>query len=194
MLILLPKAGTYARAQARIERPFKSMGAVMNVIAARMERAVRRNFAVGGRPVPWPVSRRAMEDGGKTLIDRGILLNSIQRSHNQNSATVFTRDKRAAIHQFGGVILPVHAKALTIPISKEARGKRARDFPRGQTFLLKREGKAPLIMLRQEGGIVTPLFVLLRSVKIPARPFIRPTDHDIEEYREMIAGAVIKKT
>lgn len=193
MLILIPTAGNGARAGAKIERNFRSLGTLMNVVSARLERSARRNFREGGRPIPWPVSRGAMEEGRKTLIRSGLLMNSLRRSHNQDRATVFTRDKRAAIHQFGGTIVPVKAKALAIPIDKMARDRGPRSFPKKQTFLLKREGKAPLIMLKRDGQDPLPLYVLLKSVTIPARPFIRPTDHEIEEIRELIAGAVVGK-
>ena len=192
LLIIRADPQQAAAAGAAAVKNANNLKPLMNRISARMLSAVRLNFQLGGRPQRWPVSRRAMESGGKTLIDRALLLNSVQRSHNENSAFVFSRDKRAAIHEFGGTIVPRKAKALTIPISPLARGKTARYFSRTETFLLKREGKRALIMLKRDGKVL-PLYVLLDSVQIPARPFIRPPQRDIDEWERMIGEWVTRK-
>lgn len=90
----------------------------------------------------------------------------------------------AAIHEDGGEILPVKAKALTIPISENMT---ARGVPRYSTvaalkqamgeknvFTLKRGGKPPLIMAKtgKSDRSIHPFFVLSASVKIPARHYV----------------------
>ena len=68
----------------------------------------------------------------------------------------------AHVHEFGADIRPVTAKYLTIPLVREAKGKRASDFPN-----LHKQGNA----LCDENG--KAIFALLKHVKIPERSFIR---------------------
>lgn len=158
----------------------RETGPLLTAIAADMERAVRQNFAQGGRPQPWPESHRARTEGGRTLQDTLLLLSSIYRRSTGRAATVFTRDKRARLLHFGGTVRPRQAKALTIPLTAAARGRRARDF--ADTFILRRENKPPLIMQRGNAGSPpTALYVLLPAVRIPARPFLTVPESDIEQ-------------
>lgn len=97
----------------------------------------------------------------------------------------------ARIHELGGVIKPVKAKALTIPFPG-VKGF-ARDFE--NTFIAKgiifqRLGKTKTGRRRRrttqfgfkvgkfkfKGGLqpIRPLFILKKSVTIPARPYLRP--------------------
>jgi phage gpG-like protein len=173
----------------RIAGPAKNFEPLMTKLAADLLITVRKNFSKQGRPIPWKVSRRVQEGGGnRTLIQNGLLLNSISRRFTGFEAIVSTSHPQAAIHNFGGVIRPRNAKALTVPISKLAYGKRAGDFPKGSTFLLKREGKAPLIMLKPENkdGELEALFVLLKSVTIPRRDFMTPPEEDYAGYEARI--------
>jgi len=78
----------------------------MAAIAGLMESGTRQRFALGRDPEgkPWIPSQRAIEDGGKTLIDRGHLRDSIAGTHDATSAVVGTNLIYAAIHQKGGTI------------------------------------------------------------------------------------------
>lgn len=88
----------------------------------------------------------------------------------------------AAIHEFGGDIKPVKAKALTIPIAanltaagvpRYATAQELKDhFGADKVFLMKREGKAPLLMAQTGAKTVKPFFVLSKGVKIPARKYV----------------------
>jgi len=186
MIILQCKPETVLRALRDATRPVVNPEPLFTALASDLERSVRKNFRAGGRPLKWQVSRWGMQEGRKTLIRRGLLLNSISRRHTGKEATVFTNNPYARIHEFGGVILPKRAKALTVPLSPLAEGKRAGDFDRKQTFLLKRDGKAPVIMLKQEQGEPIALFVLLKSVRIPARPFMEPPASDLQVMKERV--------
>jgi hypothetical protein len=99
--------------------------------------------------------------------------------------------KYAAIHEFGGTIKPVKGQYLAIPLRAAKSGGGRPRFPGGpreaalkypDTFVLKRPGKNPLICatLRVKGkgknagkvkGIL-PLFVLVKSVTMPARHWL----------------------
>lgn len=64
----------------------------MENIAALMEGEVLRRFEAGESPdgTPWKPSKRAIKDGGKTLIDTRRLLSSMTRDHDATSAVVGT--------------------------------------------------------------------------------------------------------
>lgn len=86
----------------------------------------------------------------------------------------------AAIHEFGGTI-KARGKKLAIPIGHALtaggapRYESPNDVP-GELQLVTRDGKAPLLVQQpKKGKGVTKLFfVLLSSVRIPARPYLRP--------------------
>ena len=60
----------------------------------------------------WQPSRRAQEEGGKTLTDTAQLRDSIDYATTTDKVMVGSNKAYAAIHQFGGTIKPKHAKRL----------------------------------------------------------------------------------
>lgn len=73
----------------------------MKIIGAIIKDSVLKNFMVGGRP-KWRPSKRAMKEGGRTLVDKAILQNSINPKAFSDRAEVGTNVIYSAIHQFGG--------------------------------------------------------------------------------------------
>ena len=66
----------------------------------------------------WKKSRRAQDEGGQTLSDKGHLKGSINYEASPAAVTVGTTDKvKGAIHQFGGDIKPKKGKALKFKTS-----------------------------------------------------------------------------
>ena len=185
MIILRANPESFQRSIDQIKVPIDKRASLMTKLAAALQRAVQKNFRAGGRPIPWVRSRRVSEGrGSKTLIRTAILMNSISRRHTGEEATVFTRDLRARIHEFGGVIRPRNAEALTIPIAPEAEGRKARSFK--DTFLLAREGQPALIMQRVEGDKPKALYVLQKLVRMPARPFMTPPEEDLKKMDRLV--------
>lgn len=89
---------------------------------------------------------------------------------------VGTALKYAAIQEFGGVIT-AQGKALTVPIHRDARraseqGQSVREAFGDTLAFIKRKGKPPLLV-RPEGFDV--MYVLVKSVTLPPRPYFRPT-------------------
>jgi phage gpG-like protein len=72
--------------------------------AERVRRSIAMNFKQEGRPNKWKRSKRAENEGGKTLSLKGILQNSISYRITQQKITYTTNVIYAAIHNFGGVI------------------------------------------------------------------------------------------
>lgn len=101
----------------------------------------------------------------------GNLRNSIYLIIKDNVAYIGSNLVYAAMQEFGGPIVPVYAKALTIPISPQAVGKRAGDFT--DLWMLKRTDGPPLLM-RGSGDDIEVMYVLLKKVVIPKQPYLRP--------------------
>jgi phage gpG-like protein len=121
--------------------------------------------------------------GGPPAMRTGLLAQRITYEVTGPLLEVGTRDIRAAMLQYGGTVRPKSAKALTIPVSPEAYGKRARDF--SNLVLIKPRMKDPEsigLLVRKKGRgkkeTTEALFVLRRSAKIEARPFLawKPQD------------------
>ena len=144
----------------------------------------------------WSKSRRAKEEGGKVLQDTRRLYASIIAKWSDQFAKVGSNLVYAAIHQFGGEIVPREAGALAIPVSDEAKlYGYARRFPR-TLHLVWRKGAAYGWLIEMtgedhgatgetnvesgEGGAYADLeregvvkhYLLRRSVTIPARSWL----------------------
>ncbi|NBJ15718.1 MAG: phage virion morphogenesis protein [Dehalobacter sp. 4CP] len=75
----------------------------METIGQIVRRSVLKNFDKGGRPAKWIPSKRVLKHGGKTLVDKAILRNSINYNAFSNSVEIGPADSvpYAAVHQFG---------------------------------------------------------------------------------------------
>ena len=100
----------------------------------------------------------------------------------RQGVTKSTRVVYANIHERGGVIKPKRAKWLTIPLPEaltksgsQLKGGAlgARDFP--NTFFMRSKAGNLLIMQRKGKNKIVPLFVLKKSVTIPARHYLSIT-------------------
>lgn len=107
-------------ALARLEAAGVDMTPAMADIAGHLADETRERFEEGKNPdgVPWLPSKRALEEGGKTLVDTGDLLASIDEDWGPDHAAAGPEASGgaavyAAIHQFGGEIRPRQAKALS---------------------------------------------------------------------------------
>lgn len=84
----------------------KDFSPAMREIAGVVEGRVRERFKDGKGPdgARWRPSRRALDEGGQTLVDTGRLRDSITSASDARSAIVGTNVLYAAIHQEGGTI------------------------------------------------------------------------------------------
>jgi phage gpG-like protein len=134
-------------------------------------RSIARNFKAGGRPVRWHPSKRALAEGGKTLLDTARLKNSISiQVIRKTSIKVGTAVKYARIHQLGGkldknVTIKQHYRTIT-----RAFGK-----PIDERKVLVRQHQ------RQQ------------DMYIPARPFLMVQDADLRIMRRIVADYVSMK-
>lgn len=92
---------------------------LLDIWGALLEASTRSRFDTGQGPggIPWPVSIRAAEQNGKTLVDKGNLEGSIRFETRPGELEVGVdgvgaSSRHAATHQFGAIIRPVNATSL----------------------------------------------------------------------------------
>lgn len=91
-----------------------SMIGLHKEIGAELVASTKKRFRAGKGPdgKEWPKSKRVEEKGGQTLVDTGRLRSSVTYRAFPDRVEVGTNDKRARIHQLGGVIKPKRKKLL----------------------------------------------------------------------------------
>ena len=100
-------------------------------------------------------------------------------SVSNDGATVYTDDQKAVHKQFGGIIRAKKAKALTIPIAPEAKGKRVSELSGGDRTLLRIGDEGHGILGYSRDGKFHALYALRTSVTQKAEPWW-PTDRKVE--------------
>lgn len=146
---------------------------------------IRRTGRVGDAALVWAQAvakedrERARGQGGRQFwADQARRITAAR--HGTGGAAVWMG--REAIHRHtGGDIFPDTAKALTIPVSHEARGKRAREFERGgrPLFTLDIQGDPETLGLlgyAEPDGAFHPLYVLRSRVHQDPDPWMAEED------------------
>ena len=113
-------------------RSDKLLTTILPKFKDKVRNSVVRNFEVGGRPTKWTPSKRSQlthkskADGisrkGKTLVDKGILRNSINTRIVGNRIVTESPVKYARIHNEGGTITGTFAVKSHTRIIKQAFG------------------------------------------------------------------------
>lgn len=100
--------------QARI-RAITPNAALMSDIAEELLASTDERFDAGVGPdgTPWEKSKRAMAEGGLTLVDTAQLVTGITADHSARDLVIGSNDIYAAIHQFGGEA--GRGKSVTLP-------------------------------------------------------------------------------
>lgn len=124
-------------------------------LAALGESSTRLRFRTQTGPdgVAWKQSLRAKVTGGRTLTQDGHLSGSLSSRHGRDFGEWGVNRIYAAIHQFGGMIRPVNAKALRFQLAS--------------------------------GG-----FAVVKSVTMPARPYLGISDDDRGDILDAIERAL----
>lgn len=177
----------------------------MEVVGMNLQRRVARRFQSGS---DWPQSIRAQREGGRTMLLSNRLRNSIGTLGDEGvfdvtkmSVTLGTNTVYARLMQEGGIVRPKTAKALAIPLTREARKAASnvasiRDIPnlvflpsKGKPETIGVLGKVAKGTSKKTGvqkGDFVPWFALRKSVTIPARPFLYIEDGDIPMIERVI--------
>ena len=93
-----------AQLDARLNRIKTKLAQLRNMYAEIGEAvvaSVHTNFDVGGRPVKWKPSRRALRTNGMTLVDTRRLRNSFGYQATPTDVTIGTNVEYAPKHHFG---------------------------------------------------------------------------------------------
>lgn len=79
----------------------------------------------------------------------------------------------ARVHEFGAHIKPVQAQWLTIPLIKEAKGKRPKDFGDELFFYMDDSKKFGFLARKKFKNEIQNVFLCVKSVEIPERSYLR---------------------
>ncbi|ARE84946.1 phage virion morphogenesis protein [Roseovarius mucosus] len=112
-------------------RQLSDLTPLMQNIGTVLETSVSERFEKGEGPggIAWPISHRAREFGGKTLVDSTRLRDSIVTEADSQSARIGTNVPYAPTHQFGAFIEPKAA-------GDDATAKLAFTLPNGQFIMV----------------------------------------------------------
>jgi hypothetical protein len=116
---------------------------------------------------------RTSKDGRTGRLPRSFNARFLGRHGNAVSAEAASDLVYAQIQDEGGMVFPRRSKYLSVPLQRIAVGKGPRDFP--QLRLLPRRGRNSLlvqVMGRGKRRRIKPFFVLVPSVRIPARHYL----------------------
>lgn len=169
-------------------RMVAAFNAGLTLAAISAASSIKASFAKNGK-------FRPSNQGYPPNRNRGLLYNSISSTPGENlSASVYTSGvSYAAIQEFGGLVKAKSSKYLTIPVNDQAARLRERTVTlrslnltfvpgphRGVAFLYKTtKGKNARSEL---------MFVLKPTVRLPARPYLRPAFRSQEVVSKMLAA------
>lgn len=164
-------------------------------LAMLFQADVRRQFYAGvtAAGVPFQKLRFPRPAGGdKPLLNTGILANSYVAEADTKAIEVASRHPGAALQQAGGVVKPIRAKALAIPLTVEAtRYGSPRRFPRklftfpGGGGLYERVGQG-------KNARIVKHYLFTKQTKHDPRP-VGFSDKAIGEASEMLLDYWIEK-
>jgi len=143
----------------------EAMQEINNMLDAKLEMI--------GQFVSGEAIRRAPSD---SAFLRGQISYKVFKS--EKKVRISANTVYAAMQEFGGVIKPVRAKALSIPIHPLAKNKEPGDF-KDLVYIPGRNGKHPILARKSpKGRSITPMFVLVKRATIPAQPYLRPAVYE----------------
>lgn len=115
-----------------------------------------------------PRLKRALNEIGKSNIKVGVFgEDDYEYGNDANIVTI------AKVHEYGMTIRPREAQWLTIPLSPAAKGKSAGDFGDELFFYKDPDEDHALLAREKHDGSIENIFLLVKSVEIPERSFLR---------------------
>ena len=158
-----------------------TMRRVSKYLVSSAVRKINGNIPPENAPLTQEVKQ-----GNKTLRDNGQLMASIAPQNGKDWAAAQTNKKQAKILQEGGTVT-AKGKSLAIPASYQTRlllrrynAQKPRELIEAMkadgysVFRLKKEGggSTNILLAKKKRGEPFALFILKKSVKIPARPYL----------------------
>ena len=150
-----------SKAKKTVQNSRRNLHKGMEKAIRRVVATARKDYLRGPRP-------------DKLGVQTGALIRSITGKITRSTkhivkGTTGSDLEYAAIHEHGGIIQPKVSQYLAIPLGK-TQGK-PRDYP--DAFFITSK-KNNLLIVKNNGGELLPLFLLKKQVEIPARPFLKP--------------------
>ncbi len=175
----------------------RDLSTTMRRIADYMVSSTQRKINSGIGPANAPLTK-AVKQGNRTLRDRGGLVSSLAPRSTKLRSEVGTQKKYARIQQEGGTItakksflyIPASAKARTMSRRFGATPTACIRSMKNNGYTVWRQGRTLRARKGKRGKPFT-LFVLKKSVKIPARPFLHIDKQDEVVIMKMIENAVV---
>jgi len=182
---------------------------VMKKAAMHLQSSALKKINGGIAPANAPLTQE-VKQGSQTLRDRGELMQSIAPHSGNLWADASTNLKYARIQQEGGTITAKNAKALFIPAGAKTRtlmrsygawtprsliSAMEADygfFRAGRVFFAYKKGRTLKSGKEGKGGKEFALFIISRSIKIPARPFLYIDEKDREYLNKLVQEGVAK--
>lgn len=166
--------------------------AMADEFRARVIRNIDNNFGARAKSATRSEVARL---SGRKLGASGNLRNSVTMIANgEYNFTVTVGNEQvpyAAIHEYGGTIVPRNARWLTIPVSFSSgggldffneitSGHRAREF---DLFRVNRMlyFRSSVKQARRRGEIGAPAYFLAKQAKMPARPYFKPALESLQK-------------
>ncbi len=129
---------------------------------------LNRGQTPDGIPFP-PLAHTRPAGGNKPLRDKGLLAASISGRNSDTEAAAATNLEYAALQNYGGTVTAKKSKFLAIPLTLEAaRAGSPRNFPRRLVAIVQSAQNRGVLIDNE----LEPQYVLVKSVTIPARPFM----------------------
>lgn len=137
--------------------------------------------------------------GGKRTHFFSKAAQGTHEEHDEDKATVTVSATGIAMQVFGGTVVPVNRRFLTIPLVPEAYGKRVSDFP--DTFVWKKANGLHAFIARRvmQGkgdkatGHLQILFALVRAATIRGDRTVLPSDEAIATTARTTVDAFIAR-
>ena len=168
------------------ERPQEAL----HGIAGQWRSSVAKNFRAGGRPRKWA----ARSDGSPATLSRTSRLQRCVGTRVLRAGVkIGTRVRQARLMQEGGTVRPRRRRYLSIPVTDQRRlqagaGALFRRYPDRVYSTFPDGGAKGYVFIKpspdaDEGELV---FVLVRKVTVPARPFLMAHDEDINAWIDIL--------
>jgi len=136
---------------------------------------------------PSTAKRNYAGQSGTTLLESGRLARSVKYRIEGDNIIIGSNLVYARIHHEGGIIQPVTAQYLAIPLNIKAKARRPRDFD--NTFIAK-----GVIFQNNGDEDPTPLYALKKQVRIPARPYMFLNKSEQDRITDKVMTFLIKNS
>lgn len=165
----------------------------LNEMARKLRQAPSKLAMAAGKLVRTNIAtevKRFAENPTGALADSFVVVVG-PRKEGQNplsSVTIESTKVYAGIHEHGGVIRPKRARALTIPLTPQARRLPAKLWPKGSLF------RVGSILASKRGRGIKPQFALKKSVFIKPKRYVSRALKRSQPQLKNLLGLTIRST